>query len=241
MKFATLFSTALIALMLTVSASAQQGLEHPTEQGAQLVGTYPVSLKVDTKKGQGQGQGQDVVTDILVWATGNGQKELQMNPAIQVTGDSGSSVIDLLPTSALYGMLSQAAVSKAVALGYIQPSTEGQNVPVYRPNYAARTGSGNSTQFAMCGDGSWGVANYNVLFPVAGTVVVNLDDTEFQTEFVNGNCQSTFTEPVQSNISTGGSTISSGSSIISGRAALAKSAKLDRIRERIRARRAAVR
>ncbi|MBK8912128.1 MAG: hypothetical protein IPM61_12470 [Chlorobi bacterium] len=238
MKFATLFSTALIALMLTVSASAQQGLEHPTEQGAQLVGTYPVSLnlpKVETKKGT------DVVTNILVWATGNGQKELQMNPAIQVTGDSGSSVIDLLPTSALYGMLSQAAVSKAVALGYIQPSTEGQNVPVYRPNYAARTGSGNSTQFAMCGDGSWGVANYNVLFPVAGTVVVNLDDTEFQTEFVNGNCQSTFTEPVQSNISTGGSTISSGSSIISGRAALAKSAKLDRIRERIRARRAAVR
>lgn len=239
MKFATLFSTALIALMLTVSASAQQGLEHPTEQGAQLVGTYPVSLKVDTKKGQGQGQ--DVVTDILVWATGNGQKELQMNPAIQVTGNGDSSIIDLLPTSALYGMLSQAAVSKAVALGYIQPSTEGQNVPVYRPNYAARTGSGSSTQFAMCGDGSWGVANYNVLFPVAGTVVVNLDDTEFQTEFVNGNCQSTFTEPVQSNISTGGSTISSGSSIISGHAALAKSAKLDRIRERIRARHAAAR
>ncbi|MCE7933883.1 MAG: hypothetical protein DYG96_04735 [Chlorobi bacterium CHB2] len=236
MKFATLFPAALIALMLTVSASAQQGLEHPTEQGAQLVGTYPVSLnlpKVETKKGT------DVVTNILVWATGNGQKELQMNPAIQVTGDSGSSIIDLLPTSALYGMLSQAAVSKAVALGYIQPSTEGQNVPVYRPNYAARTGSGNSTQFAMCGDGSWGVANYNVLFPVAGTVVVNLDDTEFQTEFVNGNCQSTFTEPVQS--STSGSTISSGSSIISGHAALAKSAKLDRIRERIRARHAAAR
>lgn len=237
MKFATLFPAALIALMLTVSASAQQGLEHPTEQGAQLVGTYPVSLKVDTKKGQGQGQ--DVSVEILVWATGNGQKELQMNPAIQVTGNGDSSIIDLLPTSALYGMLSQAAVSKAVALGYIQPSTEGQNVPVYRPNYAARTGSGNSTQFAMCGDGSWGVANYNVLFPVAGTVVVNLDDTEFQTEFVNGNCQSTFTEPVQS--STSGSTISSGSSIISGRAALAKSAKLDRIRERIRARHAAAR
>ncbi|MBL7988765.1 MAG: hypothetical protein JNJ94_11945 [Chlorobi bacterium] len=224
MKFATLFSTALIAtLLLTVSASAQQGLQHPTEEGAQLIGTYPVAL---TMPKVGEKKGADVVTDILVWATSGGQKELQLAPAVQATGGEIT-----IPTSMLYGMLSQAAVSKAALLGYIQPTATPMNVPVYRPNYATPTATG----LASCGDESWGVANYTVSMPVGGTLVVNLDDVEYETEFVSGSCQSTFVDPVQSSVSSGSSTTST----VTGAAMLTKSAKLDRIRERIRARRAA--
>jgi len=225
MKFATLFSTALIALLLTVSASAQQGVQHPTEEGAQLVGTYPVTVTIPKV---GENKGSDIVTNILVWATGNGQKELQMAPIVQTTG-GGSGIA--IPTPVLYALLSQAAVSKGAALGYIQPTATPMNVPVYRPNYVTATEAG----FASCGDGSWGVANYTVSMPVGGTLVVNLDDVEYETEFVSGSCQSTFVDPVQSSISSGSS--SSGSTV--GAAMLTKSAKLDRIREKIRARRAA--
>lgn len=233
MKFATLFSTALIALLLTVSASAQQGLQHPTEQGAQLVGTYPVAIQMPKV---GENKGSDLITDILVWMTSDGQKELQLSPVVQVSGGNGggSNAIEI---STLYAMLSQAAVSKGVTLGFIQPNPAGVNVPVYRPNYVTRTGSGSNMQFSMCGDASWGVANYNVLFPVEGTVVVNLDDTEFQTEFVNETCLSTFMEPLQNSISNNVSSLSNDSG--SGAAVLAKSAKLDRVREKIRARRTA--
>ncbi|MCC7438242.1 MAG: hypothetical protein IT211_07055, partial [Armatimonadetes bacterium] len=201
---------------------------------AQLVGTYPVTVTIPKV---GENKGSDIITDILVWATGNGQKELQMSPIV-ISGDSGSSMVDLMSTATLHGMLSQAAVSKAALLGFIQPTPTVQNVPVYRPNYVNRTGSGNSTQFSICGDQSWGVANYTVQLPVAGTLVVNLDDSEFTTEFASGTCQSTFVDPAQS--STSGSTVSSATgSTVSTAAVLAKSAKLDRIRERIRARRAA--
>jgi len=102
--------------------------------------------------------------------------------------------MDMISTASLYTMLSQAAVSKAVALGHLQPTASGINVPVYRQNYMARTGSGNSTQFTPCGDESWGVANYNVALPVSGTLVVNLINSVFQTEFASGTCHSTFVQ-----------------------------------------------
>lgn len=233
MKLSALCLATFSMLMLATTLRAESIPVHPTDPSAVLIGTYRTEIVLQVQPNK---QPSSVSNEEWVWMT-DGVIEIQMNPNIQISGESGSGILNLFPTSVLYGMLSQAAVSKAVSLGFIQPNPAGVNVPVYRPNYVTHTGSGSNMQFSICGDGSWGVANYNVLFPVEGTVVVNLDDTEFATEFVNGTCESTFMEPIQNSISNNVSSLSNDSG--SGAAVLAKSTKLDRVREKIRARRAA--
>jgi hypothetical protein len=145
----------VLFLLTAITAAAQVCAPHPTDPGATLIGSFTVTIDIAqsaTVNGKSGKKGTKCTSEqlICVWRTSTGGTDLIGDPT--TVKFSGSCLTDI-PASDLFGMFGQAAVVKAVGLGYVQCS------PVCDATVAARyltatcvskNGNGNSTRFDPC-------------------------------------------------------------------------------------------
>lgn len=108
----------------------------------------------------------------IVWAIPGGGTALSFSAASIDISDS-TTLINGMDTPVVFDLLAYASVEKAVALGHL-PAASNPLQPKYTtvlfPSCVARSGSGGSTMFSICGSGAVSVA-YRY-YTVAGVPVI---------------------------------------------------------------------
>jgi len=180
----TAFAILTLALLaLTQSAArAQSNPVHPADPTAVYIGKFTVTLTMTCPGAAKTGAGTQTnnnnnnttgvsqgSAEILVFLLSSGQKDYVVDEnTIHFTGDCDGFAA--MPTGQLFGMFSQAAVAKAVSLGYEQ-CTANCNAPsprairVYQALCVERLGAGLGTIFASCDRTAYCQKEYTVCCP----------------------------------------------------------------------------
>ena len=175
MKF--FYSILLLLLSLSLTASAQTDLSHPTDSDAELLGTFTVSTSLDpasdfesqaapnllapsedlrisrTFSGQSSGSGSCLVSgEVVVWRTVGGRVDYILDPAtIAFSGPCCEA--DLMSTSAIFAQVSRQGLAQGILLG-LSPCPASCSVPtlarVYTASCVQRTGNCTMTGFSAC-------------------------------------------------------------------------------------------
>lgn len=176
-----ILALALLALTQSV-VQAQSNPVHPTDPTAVYIGKFTVTLSMtcpgSAKMGAGTQTGNNNnnttgvsqgSAEILVYLLSSGQKDYVIDEnTIRFSGDCDGLVT--MPTSQLFGMFSQAAVAKAVSLGYEQcnsncnPPTP-QAIRVYQALCVERLGVGLGTIFSSCDHTAYCQKEYTICCP----------------------------------------------------------------------------
>lgn len=159
----------LFLLAATTAVAQTRCAPHPSDPSATLVASFTATIDIAqsaavTGKSGKKGTKCTAEQLICVWRTSTGSVDLIGDPAS--VKFSGTCLTDI-PASSLFGMLGQAAASKAVALGYVQCGSKCDGAVAVRYKTVTcvkQSGTGTLATFGECTDVQC-VRSYTVCCP----------------------------------------------------------------------------
>jgi hypothetical protein len=156
-----ILTTLALVLLVAASASAQTPPVHPSDPNAVLIGTFEVTISVSggttstartgVRAASTSTEDCQIKSTIQVWRTSTGAIDYVIDASsITYVGNCGSLG---MTTADVFGLLSQAALSKGISLGYSSCSGDcaTQNAArVYAALCVRSSGSGESTRYEPC-------------------------------------------------------------------------------------------
>jgi hypothetical protein len=145
----------VLFLLAAIAAVAQTPCApHPTDPSAVLIGSMTVTVDIaqsSSVSGKSGKKGTKCTVEqlICVWRTSSGVDLIGDPATVKLTG----TCLTDIPTADLFALIGQAAVAKAVGMGYVQcsPTCDGRTAARYMTTTCVnRTGSGSTTKFGPC-------------------------------------------------------------------------------------------
>ena len=163
----------LLALLFCSATAWAQSAAHPTKVDAKPVGTMTITLAVPSAKAPNNeklpsGQASDYIAILItVFNTDNKVDLLVDMPTIKFNCDD--DWVDNTPTQTLFDLLTQMALSQALADGYVNCSSscgaEGKITRVIFPSCVKRLDAGVLTRFVSCIPGNYCSREYVICCP----------------------------------------------------------------------------